>query len=200
MIAVFITIFDGSVDRSIQDNFRFYCFWAYPFHREIIGMYMFIKINAIYFVNFKVHGTILKVVALLLKGNETLLSDIVKAGFKRLTLSKTFDLPVEDVNTTVEFISERNPSPKDIFVNSHSKPDIKDFRTCPLKSGITIVLGSLSFNKELPLGDLPMENASTEELQREHLRLFFVRDLEAGKLPSIGRGGDVTLLFGLLIF
>ena len=138
-------------------------------------------------------------------------------------MSKTFVLPVDDNNTKVELVSERNPSLKDIFVISHSKPDAKDLyvececmknrqyedlqiesecmlRTCPCKSGMTTVLGSSTFNKELPLGDLPMENASTEELRRERLRFWLTRDIKAGKLPSIGRGGDVTLLFGLLIF
>ena len=114
----------------------------------------------------------------------------------------------------VEFVSERNPSPKDIFVNSHSKPDTKDLhmecacmknqhcedlhiesecihRTCPCKSGMTTVLGSSTFNKELPLGDLPMEDTSTEELRRERLSFRLTTDFEAGKMSSIGSEGDV---------
>ena len=114
----------------------------------------------------------------------------------------------------MEFVSERNPSPKDIFVNSHSKPDTKDLhmecacmknqhcedlhiesecihRTCPCKSGMTTVLGSSTFNKELPLGDLPMENASTEELPRGFLSFLRTTDSKARKVSSLGREGEV---------
>ena len=53
-------------------------------------MCMFIKIYAINFLNSKAQGTILKVIALLLDVNVTLVSDIVKLALIGLLCQKHF--------------------------------------------------------------------------------------------------------------